>query len=248
MKINVVVVDDEKHARDRLKKLLKPLENIVIAGEASDGLQAVELIEETQPDVIFLDIQMPGATGFEVLEKISFAPKVVFVTAYDQYAVQAFEKNALDYILKPFSADRVKRAVQKVMETAQLLGPDVLKEIRKALDKKNYLRRFSVKLGDEFLLIPQEAVFFFKSDDQYNFLHTESRRYIVDHTLKELETLLDPEVFIRIHRGAIISLNKIHRIKRWFHGDILVQMTDADKTRIRVGRSFQSRLKSRLDL
>lgn len=248
MKINVVVVDDEKHARDRLKKLLAPVKGLDIAGEASDGIQAVRIIDEKDPDVVFLDIQMPGATGFEVLEKITVSPKIIFVTAFDQYAVQAFEKNAVDYILKPFSKERIHKALQKVMKSPNPLGPEVLAQLQQVLARKNFLKRFSVKLGDEFLLIPQEDVFFFKSEDQYNFLHTATSRYIVDHTLKELEILLDPEVFLRVHRGAIVSLDKVKKIKRWFHGDILVQMSDGNKTKIRVGRSYQSRLKEKLDL
>ncbi len=239
MKFRTVIAEDEPHSLERLKDLLKAFEKIQIVGEAVDGFDAIEKIESLKPDLVFLDIQMPGATGFEVLEKINQKPTIIFVTAYDSYAIKAFEAKALDYILKPTSKERLAQTVNRVLELRKHStpgwAPGLIEDLKHAVMGKSYLKRFAVKTGDEILIIAESDVFYFNADKKYNFLHTKSKRFFFEMTLKELEDSLDPEIFCRIHKSAIVSLDKIKKLKKWFHSELIVQLNDSEGTISRWG-------------
>ena len=231
---------------ERLKELLQEFPELSVEGEAADGLQAIKSINRQKPDLVFLDIRMPGASGFEVLEKIDANPMVIFVTAYDEYAIKAFEENAVDYILKPTSKDRLSKAVKRVLDLNCRLDRMDLLRLKQSLKKDSYLRRFVVKKGDEIRIFPEEEVFFFKAQDKYVFLCTEDKQFFYDLPLKELEETLDPDKFCRIHRSHIVSLDKIQRIKKWFHSEYIVELKDNVRTTLKVSRNYKAALQDRL--
>ncbi|MBN1826640.1 MAG: response regulator transcription factor [Candidatus Eisenbacteria bacterium] len=248
MRIRTLLVEDELHSLERLKTLLAERTEIELVGEAMDGLQAITLIDERKPELVFLDIQMPGATGFEVLERIAHKPMVIFMTAYDEYAIKAFEANALDYILKPSSVGRVAEAVARALERRRIVDTRFLASLREAVEREPYLKRFAVNRADEILLITEADVYCFKAEEKCVLLCTEDEEHFIDMTLKELESRLDPAVFCRIHKSHIVSLEKVKKIQRWFHGDLVVQLEDAKKSTLKVGRSYREELRRRLSL
>jgi DNA-binding LytR/AlgR family response regulator len=248
MSIRTLLVEDELNSMERLKSLLAGQPEVEIIGEAHDGLQAIEKIDALKPELIFLDIQMPGAGGFEVLERITHKPMVVFMTAYDQFAVKAFDANALDYILKPSTAERVAEAVTRALEGRRVIDDQLLAVLRASVDRAGFLRRFAVSRGDEILIIPESEVYCFRAEEKCVFLCTYNEEHSYDMTLKELESRLDPEVFFRIHKSHIVSLDKVRKVQRWFHGDLVVQLEDADKSELKVGRSYREELRKRLNL
>ena len=246
MSIRTIIVEDELHSLKRMKSLLGDFTELTLIGEATDGLAAQRIIDELKPDLIFLDIQMPGANGFEVLARISTRPMVIFVTAYDEFAIKAFEENAVDYILKPTSKERVEKAIRRVLERRAGLGPDLIERLRAEVARGTYMKRFAVSMADEILIIPESEVFYFKAEDKCVLLCTQDREFFFEMTLKDLEQNLDPEVFFRIHKSHIISLDKVKKINRWFHGDYVVRLSDAAKTKLKVGRSFRESLRAKL--
>lgn len=248
LKIKTLIVEDEPPSQERLLELLQGIDSLEILDIAKDGIEAVEKINGLKPELVFLDIRMPGANGFEVLERISHRPMVIFLTAYDEYAIKAFEENAVDYLLKPSSGQRIAEAVRKVMERCQRISPELLETLKKSLENKKYLKRFAVKQGDEVLIIPEEDVCYFQAEHKYVFLYTLSRRCIFDMTLKELDDYLDPDCFCRIHKSTIVSLTKISRLKKWFKGEYLIQFEDFKRSKLKVSRSYVSLLKEKLNL
>jgi DNA-binding LytR/AlgR family response regulator len=232
----------------RLKRLLAGLADVEIVGEAQDGLQAIDAIDALKPDLVFLDIQMPGATGFEVLERIRHKPMVVFMTAYDEFAVKAFEANAIDYVLKPSTSERIAEAVGRALERRRALDTPLLAALQASMQRAGYIKRFAVSRADEILIIPEADVYCFLAEDKYVMLCTYNEQHFYDMTLKELETRLDPQVFCRIHKSHIVSLDKVRIIQRWFHGDLAVQLEDAQKRKLRVGRSYREGLRKRLSV
>jgi len=246
MILRTVIVEDEPHARERLKDLLAVMSDIEVVAEAGDGAQAVDVIDRLQPDLVLLDIEMPGFSGLEVLQRLRQRPLVIFVTAYDQYAVQAFEANAVDYLLKPFTGERLGQALERVRQRGRFIDADLLEELQRRLRPREYLHHFAVKFGEEILLVPEDEVFYFLAEDKYVFLHTAGRRFFYDATLKELENRLDPERFLRIHKGAIVAVGKVRKLKRSLMGDYQTVLGDDKATILRVGRSFLAAVKSRL--
>jgi two-component system LytT family response regulator len=247
MILRAAIVEDEPHARERLKDLLSALPEIEVVGEAGDGAQGVDLIDRLKPDLVLLDIEMPGFSGLEVLQRARHRPLVIFTTAYDQYAVPAFEANAVDYLLKPFTAERLRQALARVRERRPL-DAALLAALRQRLQPREYLDVFAVKNGEEILLIPESKVFFFSAEDKYVFLHTAGRRFFYDATLKELESRLDPEHFLRIHKGAIVAVRQVRKLKKNLMGDLQVVMGDDKATLLRVGRSFLAAVRARFGL
>ncbi|MBN2345502.1 MAG: response regulator transcription factor [Candidatus Aminicenantes bacterium] len=247
MILRTVIVEDEPHARERLKDMLAAMPGIEVVAEAEDGAQAIAIIDHLRPELVLLDIEMPGFSGLEVLQRVRHRPWVVFTTAYDQYAIQAFEANAVDYLLKPFTAKRLHQTLERVRERRPL-NTDLLLQLQQLLRPREYLGIFSVKNNEEILLIPESKVFFFSAEDKYVFLHTAGRRFFYDATLKELENRLNPEHFLRIHKNAIVAVKQVRKFKRSLMGDFQAVMGDEKNTLLRVGRSFQAAVRSRFGL
>ena len=238
MKIKTVIAEDEIHSLERLKSLLQDYKEIEIIGEAPNGPAAVDLIDDKKPDLAFLDIQLPVFSSFEVLKRIKHKPKVIFITAYDEYAIKAFEESAVDYLLKPTDSERLGQAIERIKQLEQPLDEKIFTVLKSIIKEETYLDRFSVKIGNEILFIPAEDVYWFEAEDKYIFLNTVSHKFIYDSTLKELEEVLNPEQFIRIHKSYIIAIDKIHKIKRTFAAKYKVQLNDAKKSNFEIGRTF----------
>lgn len=244
--IKVVIAEDEPHSLERLRSVLAARPDLEIVGEAGDGLSAVACIDALKPDLLFLDIHMPGCDGFEVLSRIAHRPLVVFVTAYDEHALRAFDANAVDYLLKPSSRERILEAVDRVVARRTMLDGRLVETLKAALGPPSFLRRFLVKVGDEVLVIPESEVVAFQAEDKYVNLLTDGRSFITDFTLKELEQRLDPARFARIHKGAIIALDRVSRISKWFQGEQVVVLNDRAGTRLKVGRSYAEDFRARM--
>lgn len=244
--IRTLIAEDEPHSLERLRAVLATRGDLEIVGVAQDGLSAVALVDALKPELLFLDIHMPGCDGFEVLARVAHRPLVVFVTAYDDYALKAFDANAVDYLLKPSSRERILEAVDRVMARRRVLDGNLIETLKAALHPQSYLRRFLVKVGDEILVIPEADVLCFQAEDKYVNLVTEGRSFITDFTLKELEQRLDPERFARIHKSTIIALRRISRISKWFQGEQIVVLDDKAGTRLKVGRAYVEGFRTRL--
>jgi len=248
MILRTVIAEDEPHARERLKDLLAGMAGVEVVAEAGDGARAVEVIDRLQPELVLLDIEMPGFSGLEVLQRLRHRPLVIFVTAYDQYAVPAFEANAVDYLLKPFTAERLGQALERARQRGRFIDENLLQELQRRLRPRQYLHHFAVKHDEEILLVPEGDVFYFLAEDKYVFLYTAGRRFFYDATLKGLEERLDPERFMRIHKSAIVAVGQVRKLKRNLIGDVQVVLGDDKATTLRVGRSFLAGVKSRLGL
>ncbi len=202
--MRVLIVDDERRARERLARLLTAFEGLTVAGEAANGLEAIEQVQALRPDAVFLDIQMPGMDGFEVLENLTTRPHVVFVTAYDQYALQAFAANALDYLLKPVEPEPLARAVGRLRERQANL--DALVQSRPPL------KRLVGKRLQRLHVLPAESISYVLAEDELVFAATAEGRFLLNSTLRDLESRLDPAHFIRVHKSAIVNLAHVAEI------------------------------------
>jgi two-component system LytT family response regulator len=239
-------VEDEGHARDRLRKLLAGLPEVEIVGEAADGTSAVERINALKPDLVFLDIELPEISGIEVLERVRHRPLVVFVTAYDQYAVKAFEENAVDYVLKPTTEVRLATALERVRARRGPIDATLLAALQSALRPRSYPRQLSVRQSESVLLVPVAHLWWVEAKDGYAVLKTQQREYVSDLVLKDLEQELDPERFLRIHRSVIVSRDRIFKISRTIGGRYTVRMADERGTSFDIGRAYLARARELL--
>lgn len=215
--MNVLVVDDSRLARNELKRLLKDLDNITVSGEAANAVEAKEKIDNERPDLIFLDIQMPGKDGFELLQDLEYVPEVIFTTAYDQYALKAFEFNALDYLQKPIERDRLVAAINRLSE----------KKIKEEENEKDYLTlsdQIFVKDGERCWFVKLKIVRIFEVDGNYTKIYFDDQKPMIPRTLNYLESRLDPKAFFRANRQQIINLEWIEKIEPWFSGSIRIFM------------------------
>jgi two-component system LytT family response regulator len=238
--MRTLIVDDEFPARERLKRLLADIEGIELVGEAASGIQAVEMIEREGPDLVLLDIQMPGLDGFEVIEALEDPPPVIFVTAYDEYAIRAFEVNALDYLLKPFSRERLAKAIRRAQEAlaeekdfAARLGP-LLESL--AVQGK-YLARLAVRDRDRIRVLDIGEVDWIGIEGEQVMVHVGDQAYLIRRTLTELEARLDPACFFRAHRAAIVNLDRVKEVIPWFKGSHKLRLTtgaEVDLSRARA--------------
>jgi len=257
--IRTLIVDDEPLAREGIRVRLKHEADIEIAGEAGDGLAAVQAITALLPDLVFLDVQMPGCNGFQVVERVAsiHLPVIVFVTAYDRYALKAFDVHALDYLLKPFTASRFQEALQRAR--AEIGRSGDLESHRRLLDllagfqtqppgpsqaaaskDGDYLGRFSVKDGERYLLLRAEEIDWVESAANYVRLFARGANYLIRMTMTELERRLDPRHFARIHRSTIVNINRVKEIRPEWHGDFDVLLGNG-KT-LRMSRKYRNRL------
>jgi two-component system LytT family response regulator/two-component system response regulator LytT len=253
--LRAVIVDDEQLARDELCYLLAELGGVEVVAQASDGLQALEVVAQSGPDVIFLDVQMPGLTGFEVAGRlVDKDPPVaiVFVTAYDQHAIEAFEVNAVDYLLKPVEAERLDRAVQRVrrrMVESHPLNDQLQRIVQLVEDRQTRRDQVAVKVGERFLLVQAEEIIFASmAGESINIVTGQIVGTASVRTLDELQTRLDPATFWRVHRSHLVNINKIKEIVPWFSRNYILRMKDARATEIPVSRSQTRRLREYLKL
>ena len=251
MRMRAYVVDDERLAVDRLTRLLQATGRVTIAGSTTDPEAALGFLRTTSVDVLFLDIQMPGLTGFELLERLERDVAVVFTTAYDQYALDAFGVSSLDYLLKPIEPERLDRALDKVERFAGQAKPDVralARELAAQLTPNRRLERVASRVGDKTTVLDVARVTHFTSKDKLTFAVVNGREHVIDHTLTELETLLDARRFARIHRATIVNLGFVQELFPAVDGGVLVRLKDEQKTELSVARDRVRELKQRLGI
>jgi two-component system, LytTR family, response regulator len=243
-----MVIEDNPHSLSELLSLLSQFDSVDVIGNASDGNQAVELITRLKPDCLFLDVNLPGLNGFEILKRIPFEPMVIFVTAFDNHAVKAFEANGIDYLLKPVTMERLKKAVDKATRFFQPTPPNIVQIVNDILTEKKHETRFAVKTKEQILIIPQEEVFFFNAENKYVFLNTDECSYFYNATLKDLVSKLNPGMFQRINKSHIVSLAKIKKLRKTLKREYMVILSDNNSTSIKVSRNYLSALKKGLSL
>ena len=252
MKIRTLIVDDVELARARVKMLLGD-DEIEVVGEAGSGLDAVEAIIDLNPDLVFLDIQMPEMDGFEVVETVGVEqmPATVFVTAFDKFALRAFDANAVDYVVKPFDKERLRKAVERVKREIERRTPVdfrkrlelLLKEIR---PEPKYLKRIPVKSARGIILLPVEEISWINSAGHYVKLQTAAgETHLVRRQITELEKKLNPEEFVRVHRSSIVNIDRIKSLHPLFNGDHLIIMQDGQE--INMSRTYHEKLMTLLD-
>lgn len=234
--ITAIIADDEELSRAHLEtQLLKVWPDLVISGEAENGLEAVEMIEDHQPDVAFLDIRMPGLSGIEVAKKFSPRCIIVFITAYDRYAVKAFENEAVDYILKPVLEERLEKTInrikEKMLQEDSLANmPEVIERLSSILNgqQKNsgYLKWIRVKIDHSVRLIPVEKIYFFEASNKYTRVITKNQEALIRKSISELAKELDPDIFIKIHRKTIVNANFIEKVDTSTTGRGLIKLVD----------------------
>jgi two-component system, LytTR family, response regulator LytT len=252
--LTALVADDEQHARDELCFLLEKIDGIDVVSQAADGLQALEDLSRLTPDVAFLDVQMPGLTGFEVARRLLEGGSdlaVVFVTAFDHRAVEAFEVNAVDYVLKPVEAGRLEQAVQRVRKrrAEQPLGDQLERLVRLMASQKDRRVQVAVRMDDRIVLIQADDIIYASlAEDSISIVTGQVSGTSNYRTLDELQTRLDPEVFWRVHRSHLVNINKIKEIVPWFSRNYILRMKDAKATEIPVSRSQTRRLREYLKL
>ncbi len=244
MKTRALIVEDEPIARARLRELLGQIDWIECIGEAADGKSAVRMIEELHPDLLFLDIEMPGMNGIEVLRSITQEPAVVFTTAYDHYAVTAFELEALDYLLKPFGAKRLHAALERAKRSLNA-DPEfpAAERARVALESREPFKRIFVRDRGRIIPISVDSIDRLEAEDDYVAVHTQGKRYLVYLSMSEFEARLDPQRFVRIHRSHIVNLDRVAAFLPQDGGRLLIEMKDgvklsASRTRAKELRNF----------
>jgi two-component system LytT family response regulator len=250
--LRLVIVDDEPLARSRARRLLAEIGGAEVVGEAGSAPEAAECIAATRPDAVLLDIQMPGEDGFSLLARLDPRPAIVFVTAYDQYAVRAFEENAVDYLLKPFRAERLAAALERVR--ADLARPEALsrrlEELLAAVGPgaraTPFLERFTIRRGQRQVIVRADEVLWFGAEEKLVFAAVEGDRHYVNFTLDDLERRLDPARFARVHRSAIANLDHAAALRPGFAGTWRLQMDDAARTEVPVSRARARTLRARL--
>jgi two-component system LytT family response regulator len=243
-----IIIDDEQLARQRIKRLLAQYDEIEIIAEAENGAEGLEIIESLKPDLIFLDIEMPVLNGFEMLAKLKHQPKVVFTTAYDQYAIKAFEEGSIDYLLKPIEIERLDKTIKKLKQTNFAPVQVPIEELIRQIQGKKSIKTLTVKLGDKILLIKLDDIVRIQAEDKYVFLHTvDGKKHLTDFTLSTLEEKL-PEEFLRIHRSEIINTEYIKEIRKGFNGALIFVLNNVEETRVTSSRSNSEALRLRFGI
>jgi two-component system LytT family response regulator/two-component system response regulator LytT len=258
-----MVVDDEQHARDELRYQLERAGDVEVVAQAGNGIEALAAVERFDPDLVFLDIQMPGLSGFEVarrlLDQDAEPPALVFVTAFDQHAIEAFEVNAVDYLLKPVDAARLEQALTRARRrlSTERPGPaasaplnEQLEQIVKMMANRQVRReQVAVKVGEKFVLVQADDIIYASlADESINIVTGQVTGASNYRTLDDLQARLDPDVFWRVHRSHLVNINKIKEIVPWFSRNYILRMKDAKATEIPVSRSQTKRLREYLKL
>lgn len=256
--LKTILVDDESLAISRLRRLLsKHHDTIEIVGDATNGAEGLTLIESEHPDLIFLDIEMPLLNGFEMLARLTTMPMVVFSTAFDQYAIRAFEENSIDYLLKPIEAERLARTVQKIralversdmtQSNANPMTDSVMRLLAQMQPKKE-IYSISVKTGEKIKLVPLSDIAYFEAEDKYVFLSTtDGQKFLTTYTLTTLDEKL-PETFVRVSRSVMVNRHKIAEVHRHFDGKFLLAMNDKKGTKLTTGSTYGDAVRQLLEL
>ena len=241
--LRALIVDDERLAREKLRRLLEAEADVTIVGECASGAEAVEAVRQHSPDLIFLDIQMPGLSGFDVLREIGpdAVAQVVFVTAHDEFAVRAFDVQALDYLLKPFDAPRFRDALQRVRKRSVGELQEKLASLLEQLATRSpYAERLLVKGAGRMSFVRVDEIDWIEAADNYVRLHAGREEHLLRETMNGIETRLDPQRFIRVHRSALVNIDAVKEVQPLFHGDyeVLLRMGST----VAVGRNYREKL------
>ena len=260
--LRAFLVDDEPLALERLQRLLAIFPELEVCGSATDPAAAVESLNDahSEPiDVLFLDIQMPGMTGFDLLSRLNVQPFVIFTTAYDQHALRAFETNAIDYLLKPIEPEQLERSIRKLGRLRPVVKPDwqqnpalpqLLKELTASLrdNQAAYPHRIASRVGERISFLQLDEVTHFVAQDKLTFAIANGKRHCVDQTIVDLEHRLNPDKFLRIHRSALVNVDWIHEVNSWFAGKVVLTLKDPQHTQLTVARDRVRTLKDRLGI
>lgn len=245
--IRTLIVDDESLARERIRDMLAEDPEIEILEECANGEEALEAIEKHSPDLIFLDVEMPGMDGFAVIEELDAEsmPAIVFVTAYDQYAVRAFEVYALDYLLKPFDRERFDKALERakshiVTEKSENMSRRILDALEQIKSKPTHLERLVIKMNGHIFFVRAEEIDWLEAEGNYVRLHTGKESYLLRDTISALESQLDPKRFVRVHRSAIVNIDRIQELQPWFHGEYRIILREG--VQLTLSRSYKEKL------
>jgi len=245
-KLRAIIVEDEKPARELVKAFLKEHENIELIGECDNGFDGVKTINEAKPDLVFLDIQMPKLTGFEMIELLDEVPDVIFTTAFDQYAIKAFELSAVDYLMKPFSKKRFSEAIEKVyLRISQNKEKPKIQEFANQVkEDTEEIERIFVKTGSKIDVVPVNEIIHIESEDDYVEIFTPKGKFLKKETMNYLEKVMPKDTFVRVHRSSIINLNHIHKIEKYGKDSSMVILKDG--SRVNVSKSRIKDLRSQL--
>jgi len=244
--IKVIIIDDEPLARSMVKEYLQSWSDISIVQECNDGFEGVKAIAQHKPDLIFLDIQMPKITGFEMLELLDTPPSVIFTTAFDEYAIKAFEAHAVDYLLKPFAKDRFDKALQKWMAGRQSATPAVPTALAESVTQPEERNRVVVKKGSNIVILPVHTIHYLEAFDDYVKIHTKDGFYLKKKTMNYFEKTLDPKEFVRIHRSYLLNLQELTRIEPMEKDNHVVLLKSG--TRIPLSATGYTKLKEILGI
>ena len=247
--LRLLIVDDEKPAIKKIRSFLKEESRVDFIIEAENGFEASQKIMGQRPDLVFLDIQMPGMNGFEVIEAVGIEnmPPVIFVTAYDRYAIEAFDVQAVDYLLKPFDQERFEKSFKRALERIQSRDENVaiykrlIDEIRK---EKKYLQRIMVNESSRYFFVKTSDILYFSAEEKYVRIHTMKESYLIRETMGHLEERLDPSKFSRIHRSSIVNIDCIKEVQPWSHGDYVVVLKNG--LELNASRRYRNRLFGRM--
>jgi len=246
-KQTAIIVEDESLARDLVRNYLSTQKSIELIGEFSDGFSGLKAINELKPDIVFLDVQMPKLTGLELLELVEGNPHIIFTTAYDEYAINAFDLNAVDYLLKPFSKERFDKALDKVFQKIGSGKPsDNVNQLKSHILEGKVLDKIVVKSNNNIHVIPLDEVLFIESEDDYVMIHTTKGKHLKHQTMKFYEENLDASKFIRIHRSYIVKISEINKIEKY--GKDTYQVVLKNGTDLKVSRSRYQELKTMLGI
>lgn len=235
----VIIVDDEKAGRQLISEYLEDYPDLIVLGEANNGVDAVKIINEFKPDLVFLDIQMPGMTGFDVLKYLEELPQIIFSTAYDQYALKAFEVHAVDYLLKPYTKDRFKIAVERLFRNEETNKAEGLTNSL-LMESANYPAKILVQSQNKLVTVAVEDVIRIEAFGDYSKLITEDKTYLSNYGISTLEEKLNPSIFIRVHRSSMINLNKVKELNKYTKSyDVVMQNEDV----VRVSRGYMDNIK-----
>lgn len=247
--IRAFIVEDEQPAIARLKELLKEVPDVEIVGIYSSGAEAVPRIDELKPELIFLDVHLTDMLGVDMLRLVTHQPAVIFTTAYDQYAVEAFELGAVDYLLKPFSAERLEQALQRVRERRSV-GADATRQLETLFSHWRmphaFLQRIPARAGNKIIILRDEDIVYFASENKLVFAHLFEKKRLINYTLEELQQRLNPDNFFRIHRSTIVNLNYVKSIEPWFAGGYRMTVRDKQGSELNISRNAAKELRKKL--